>query len=223
MNPKAYPNRGCNVIAGQASLMFKLLGESTVISAGYRSGVDALIYAVRKVLVADRPVPYLVAAGEGLSEARALRKKHKTCAGSNYIAAAEGSVALLVEKVSQATQPQPSACPLVYQVIGYQQIHEATATPMASVQAFVESLGYTPADIDRTIVGREDVVEVHTHPKTYVVPYDVFGVTVLLQLLEAIGLTYHTQINHVPKQIAIGSADRHGSISMLLLQQKLLV
>jgi hypothetical protein len=214
LNPKAYPNRGCNVIAGQASLMFQFLGESTVISSGYRSGIDALIYAIRKVLVADRPVPYIVAAGEGLSEARSLRKKHKSCAGTNYVAAIEGAAALLVEKASPSTPSYSGS----YQVMGYQQVHDA-ATPLDAMPAFIAALGYQPHDMDQTIVGYEDVVQVHTATATRVVPYDVFGATTLLQLLEAIGLSYHTQTKDTPKRVAIGSADRHGSISMLLLQK----
>jgi hypothetical protein len=217
LNPKAYPNRGCNVIAGQASLMFQLLGESTVVSSGYRSGIDALIYAVRKVLVSDRPAPYIVAAGEGLSEARSLRKKHKTCAGTDYIAAIEGSVALLIEKDSQSTSIHPGS----YQVIGYQQAYD-TATPLDAMQAFIVALGYQSQAIDPIILGCEDVVHVYTAAATQTVPYDVFGATTLLKLLEVIGLiglSDPTQAKDIPKRVAIGSADRHGSISMLLLQQ----
>lgn len=75
MNPKAYPNRGCNVIAGQVSLMFGLRGESSVISSGYRSGIDALIYSIRKCVVGQGT--YIVASGEALCRARNIRSTQK--------------------------------------------------------------------------------------------------------------------------------------------------
>ena len=68
MNPKSYPNRGCNVIAGQISLFLGLRGESTVISANMRSGIDSLIYAIRKI--SQNHVPCLIVAGESMSLAR---------------------------------------------------------------------------------------------------------------------------------------------------------
>ncbi len=68
MNPKSYPNRGCNVIAGQISLMFGLRGESTVISNNMRSGIDSIIYGVRKINQSNNPC--LVVAGEAISDAR---------------------------------------------------------------------------------------------------------------------------------------------------------
>lgn len=214
VNPKAYPNRGCNVIAGQASLMFGLLGESTVISSGYRSGIDALIYAVRKILVASSPISYVVAAGEGLSEARSLRKKCKTCAENHYILPIEAAVALTVERAVDRPEVEPA-----YRVVGYQQTQtENPDHAQVHLQEFVSSLGYSSEAIDAVIVGHEDMIHTKTQAGR-VVPYDVFGATGLLHLVEIFGLR-HTCTDALPKTIALSQSDRNGCMSMLLLRRK---
>lgn len=221
VNPKAYPNRGCNVIAGQASLMFGLLGESTVISSGYRSGVDALIYAIRKVLVGQAAAPYIVAAGEALSEARSLRKKHKTCSGSNYILPIEGAVALSLERASAVlpdTLPEQS---VIYQIIGYQQIQQDTNLNLDdTLEQFLSSLDYDASAVDVAIVGLEDNLQVQTQTDTTVVPYDVFGVTPLLSMVEAIVGNPLQDRRNLPETIAIAESDRHGCSSIVLLKRR---
>lgn len=230
VNPKAYPNRGCNVIAGQASLMFGLLGESTVISSGYRSGIDALIYAVRKILVASRPVSYIVAAGEALSGARSWRKKYKTCADDYGLPIEslpiEGAVALTVER-SINSSPHANQG---YQVIGYQQISDSFDDQQGQkeklihandfLQKFLFQLGYPYEAIDTVIVGLEDRIDVQTKAGSYGVPYDVFGATGLLQLLETIGLNHAVNGDAQPQTIALSQSDQQRCMSMLLLRRK---
>ncbi|NJR61136.1 MAG: hypothetical protein HC769_21275 [Cyanobacteria bacterium CRU_2_1] len=215
MNPKAYPNRGCNVIAGQVSLMFNFLGESTVISSGYRSGIDALIYAVRKVLVSSKNSPYVVAVGEGLSEARAWRRKHKTRSGTQYLSPIEGAVALSVEKGNCFSAPTED----IYQVVGYQQARQETSSEV-HIQEFIASLGYDIQEIDVMIIALEDVIQVWNKMTSQIVPYDVFGATTLLKLSEIIGLDNYVYSQDLPKTIAIYQSDQSSNASMILLRRK---
>jgi hypothetical protein len=217
VNPKAYPNRGCNVIAGQASLMFGLLGESTVVSSGYRSGIDALIYAVRKILVRSKPISYVVAAGEALSEPRTLRKKHKAYLETQPIPLIEGAVALSIEKASNFV-PSNGA---TYQVIAYQQSQEPYSTPEMAIEEFLTPLGYSIDQVDQIIAGCEDALSVKTKTNSHLVPYDVFGATTLLQLSEIIGMTQQSRSDELPKTIVVSESDRYGYGSKVLLRRRI--
>lgn len=209
MNPKAYPNRGCNVIAGQASLRFGVRGESSVVSSGYGSGIDALIYATRKLLATHHSsAACLVAAGESLSRPRAWRKQHLSNKGISILA--EGAVACCLET-------GPEVTPLGgWRIEGYQQCHTPGPHLDDLYGTFLSDFGLKHTDISIGVEGNCDQSICRMSGVSTVLPFDYFGASLLMAAFDAaIKLKQPEPLS----RISLAQLDRSGNTSMVLLQR----
>lgn len=203
MNPATYPNRGCNVIAGQVSLMFGFRGESTVISSQYRSGIEALIYAARKI--ENGAAPYLVLGAEALSEARDIR----TNFDSINIHKIEGAVALTVE----SDKGKIPTNELIGQIIGYKQfVCEQNETWENIAKEFIESFDI-PLESVSYVYGKNEILEMYLNSTKYINPYELLGAGILLGLINIFLLEKNNQ------NILLVSTDDKNNYSLVLLKK----
>ena len=207
MNPQSYPNRGCNVIAGQVSLMFGLRGESTVVSSGYRSGLDAFIYAIRKVENGSQP--YLVVAGESLSTARNVQTFSQNSQNRERIT--EGAIALTIEKeqpcANQNGQP-------ICKIIKYKQFSCAEESDWKKLaEDFIAPFNLYLNRLDY-VYGRDEYLEIQMNEHIITNPYDLFGGTVLLGFCNVI-LHESSRFRHT----LLISSDKENNYGMILLKR----
>lgn len=209
MNPKAYPNRGCNVIAGQASLRFGVRGESSVVSSGYGSGIDALIYAARKLAVTQHPsAAYLVAAGESLSHPRTWRKQHGSNTGISVLA--EGAVACCLET-------GPDLIPLGgWRIKGFQQCHAAGQHLDDLYGSFLDGFGLRDTDVHVRVQGNRDQSSCWMDGVHTALPFDYFGASLLMAAFDA---TAQIKQPGPVLHISLVNLDRSGNTSMILLRR----
>lgn len=214
MNPKAYPNRGCNVIAGQVSLMFGLRGESSVISSGYRSGIDALIYSIRKCVVGQGP--YIVASGEALCRARNIRSTQKnSCTEGALPSEIEAGVSCWVERADD-THPMAGDH---WRVLAYRQTR---CDKSESLDEWTERFLLASVDeemrkkITHKVVCINGRCSIHEGSSTRQLRYDVYGATALVALFELMA-----KQSHAPSRedglICVVSSDSDGDASAVLL------
>lgn len=209
MNPKAYPNRGCNVIAGQASLRFGVRGESSVVSSGYGSGIDALIYATRKLAVMPNPsAAYLVAAGEALSCPRTWRKQHGSNAGISVMT--EGAVACCLEAGADRIPPGG------WHIEGFQQCHTAGQRLDDLYDSFLNDFGLQDADIHVRVQANRDQTSCRIDGVHTALPHDYFGASLLIAAFEAAA---KLEQPGPALRISLVNLDRAGNTSMVLLQR----
>lgn len=203
LNPKSYPNRGCNVIAGQVSLMFGLRGESTVLSAGYRSGTDALIYASRKI--ENGGAPYLVAAGEALSMERKVRTEATRSVKVQPMV--EGAVSFTLERV-----PHKSTEGFSYRVVGYAQFSlPEQASWKALAEDFLNPFGVDLSGVD-FICGQEGRLEISAEREVLDFPFDLLGCTSLVGLAGVLLVP-----DKKSRYVLLVESSRHQSFSLVLL------
>lgn len=169
MNPNDYPNRGINVIAGQASLKCELRGESSVVSSGYRSGIDALIAAVRKVSVYS--TSYVAASGESISDVR--KKRNEWYEQSRNYPKVEGAAGLMLQ--SREPNNQHKIC---VDAIGQERVK--ISHHKESKKSFIESLDYIVGDNVFEINGHDDRLEISIKGEVINVEFDAYGATGLM-------------------------------------------
>lgn len=206
MNPNNYPNRGCNVIAGQVSLKCGFRGESTVVSSGYRSGIDALICGVRKCYLYGGQ--FVVAAGESLSDARQLR--HQWYHQNSQIPMIEGAVAFLI-------LPNNKKKGTFLTVVGYQQCHADISKHTNIKHQFLTSLAWDKILVDLTIDGVDGHVEIFSPTMNLSTPFDAFGATsVMLLAIMLIQLAHSNKKDNYKLVIHHSSFD--GTLSSIALE-----
>lgn len=210
MNPKSYPNRGCNVMAGQLSLMFGFRGESSVVSAGYRSSLDALVLAWRKCKLGAPP--FVVAAGEGLSEPRAWRARHKGGAGGATVPTPiEAGLACWVQGEGASAIGTGPRWEIASARQGLLQGRSLEAwlddTLMRAAPVHVENTWY--------VISREGTCSVGRSFNGTRLDCEAYGATPLLALFQLMGA--RQAASPAPLSAVVAASDRHGAVTAVVL------
>ncbi|MEO5377995.1 MAG: hypothetical protein H7832_09485 [Magnetococcus sp. DMHC-6] len=210
MNPRLYPNRGCNVIAGQISLMFGLHGESTVVSSGYNSGVDSLIYASRKCLI-NNTLSYVVAGGESIGKARHLRTSLRSSKDGDEVKEIEAGFACLVENQSIGNRTHN---PKEWNITAFLQRSIPGKHIETAISDFAVDNGFSMEEIHRCIYAVEGCGWIRNGSDIKPIPYDIYGGTILTAFFESVS---KPSSNGQTMRCILANLDRHGMFSTVLL------
>src|SRR5262249_56086579 len=108
-NPAVLPNTVCKAAGGQVAIKVGVVGPTSTVTAGHGAGASALIYAYG--LAAENQADAMVALAadamtdtvlKAYQELGALADSEPGTNGANGFALSEGSVALVLERLSKA-------------------------------------------------------------------------------------------------------------------------